>query len=99
MNSFISQLSKSLFWDTDINDLEPKKHISYIVERVLSRGTWNDFLVLKEFYDKTVIVNAVKNLRYLDKRVLHFCSTYFEIPLTDFRCYTNLPSNQTHWSY
>jgi len=62
MNTFIFKLSKSLFWDTDINNLETQKHISYIVERVLSRGTWNDFLTLKEYYDKNSLIDTVKNL-------------------------------------
>ncbi len=99
MNPLIANLSESLFWDTDRQNLEPKRHSAYIIERVLSRGTWQDFLLIREFYGKASIKRAVKKLRYLDSRVLHFCSIYFQIPLTNFRCYSIQQSNLTHWNY
>jgi len=97
--NLMDTLSKSLFWDIDKQSLNPKKHRNYIIERVLSRGTWEDFLLIKTFYGKFLLKKTVKQIRYLDDRVLHFCSIYFNIPLTDFRCYIIQLSNPTHWHY
>ena len=98
-NEFVASLSKTLFWDTDIANIDPVKHAPYIVERVLSRGTMDDFKLLKAFYGKTKISHITQKLRYMDDRVLHFCSAYFNIPLTEFRCYIEKQSSQTSWNY
>jgi hypothetical protein len=95
----ISQLSPVLFWDVDRAKLHPQKHAAYIVERVLSLGTMEDFQQIKEYYGKPKIKRIAKKLRYLDDRVLHFCSIYFNVPITHFRCYTLKQSSPSHWNY
>jgi len=92
-------LSKSLFWDVDPQTIDPKKHAAYIIERVVTLGTMEDFLIIKEYYGKEKIKQTVKNLRYLNERDLNFCSVYFNIPIIQFRCYTIKQLNQTHWNY
>ncbi len=92
-------LRKSLFWDTHFDDLDEKKHAIYIIERVLHRGTWEEFRYILNLYGRTKISNTVKNLRYMDKRVMCFCSVYFEIPLNEIRCYKLKQSNNLHWNY
>ncbi|MCU0392815.1 MAG: hypothetical protein MUE81_17030 [Thermoflexibacter sp.] len=96
---FISKLSPTLFWDVDISTLDAQKHAAYIVERVLSRGKMEDFKLTKTYYGKPKIKRIAKKLRYMDDRVLHFCSIYFNVPISDFRCYTTKQSNLTHWNY
>ena len=95
----VSKLSKTLFWDVDIATIDPEKHAPYIIERVLSRGTMNDFKLLIAYYGKKKIKETAKTLRYMDDRVLHFCSAYFNTPITQFRCYIQKQLNHTHWNY
>jgi hypothetical protein len=97
--AFVLGLSQTLFWDVDINTIDPEKHAPYIVERVLSRGTMEDFQSLKNYYGKTKIRDIAKSLRYLDDRVLYFCSAYFNTPITQFRCYTFKQSKHINWNY
>jgi len=78
-----TQLSNYLFWDVDVTDIVYEKNAPYVVERVLSKGTWEDFKTILEYYGKSRIKEIVVKLRYLDKRTLHFCSVYFDIPLTN----------------
>ncbi len=96
---FVKGLSKTLFWDVDIDTIDPEKHAPYIVERVLSRGTMEDFQLLKAYYGKKKIRDTAKSLRYLDDRVLHFCSAYFNTPITQFRCYMYKQSKHINWNY
>ncbi len=42
-------LSKSLFWDTDINKVDYEKHARKIIERVLMRGTLDDWFEIKRY--------------------------------------------------
>lgn len=92
-------LSPYLFWDIDIASLNSEKHAAYIIDRVLSLGTMEDFRRIISGYGVEKIKEVIINLRYLDDTVLHFCSLYFTIPLSDFRCYTNKQLTPAHWQY
>jgi len=99
MNSFISNLSPNLFWDTDISKIDSHKHASYIVERVLTMGKLNEFKFLISFYGKTELKNIITKIRDLDIRTMHFCSIYFKIPISHFKCYEQKLSKKAHWNY
>lgn len=92
------KLTKSLFWDTDPETIDNQKHASYVIERVISRGTLNDFKTIIDFYGIPKIKRIIIKIRYLDDRVMHFCSAYFDIPLTEFRCYNTRLLSPAHWS-
>lgn len=92
-------LSKALFWDVDPQTIDSQKHAAYIIERVITLGTMEDFIIIKKYYGKSKIKRIVKNLRYLNDKDLNFCSIYFNLPITEFRCYITKQLNQTLWSY
>ncbi len=98
-NDIILGLSKTLFWDVDIASIDYHKHAPYIIERVLNRGTMEDWNIIKTYYGKPKIKETAMNLRYMDNRLLHFCSAYFDVPIKDFRCYTQRQSSPSHWQY
>ena len=95
----LSGISQTLFWDVDISKIDPAKNASYIIERVLSRGSWDEFKKLIDHYGKEKVAQYATKLRYLDKIVLAFCVTYFKIPKEKFRCYILQQSQPTHWNY
>ena len=45
-----NSLSKSLFWDVNFEDIDSQTHSLFITERVLTRGTLDDFKVLKNYF-------------------------------------------------
>lgn len=91
--------SKNLFWDVDASDLDAKEHARFIIERVLTRGLMKDWWTLIHLYDWETIKTEIVQIRYLDKRTLNFCSTFFHIPKTEFRCYNQPQSIQELWQY
>jgi len=93
------ELSSYLFWDIHLTSLDLEQHASYIVDRVISLGTLDDFLKIKSFYGHQKISDILKELRYLDDKALHFSSVYFNIPLSEFRCFTQKQLTQSHWQY
>lgn len=95
----LKKLSKSLFWDVDRKTIDYKKHSVYIADRVLTMGTMEDFQILKVLYGKPKLKQLVCQIRYMDNRALHFCSAYFNIPVTKFRYYIIKQSNHAHWNY
>ena len=96
---FKNSLSKTLFWDVNIKDIDAEIHSLFIVERVLTRGTLDDFRALKDHYGVDKLKSIIVEIKNLDERTLSFCSVYFSIPKSEFRCYNFKQSNQTHWNY
>jgi len=92
-------LSKTLFWDIDFDTIDYEKHARLVIERVLTRGNWNDWQELKKYYGLTKISSEVVNIRYLDKITFNFCHTFFNIQKEKFRCYNTAPSIQQLWNY
>lgn len=94
-----TDFSSYLFWDVDKANIDFENRKSWVIERVLSHGMLSDWEKIKAFYGKSTIRQAVMQLRYLDKRTLHFCSAYFDVPVNEFRCYIYAQSNPGHWDY
>jgi hypothetical protein len=93
------ELTRSLFWDIEYDRLDFKTHASFIVERVLNRGSIEDFRAIVKYYGKEQLKEITLKIRYLDKKTLSFCSAFFSEPLENFRCYKQKQLNQTHWDY
>jgi hypothetical protein len=92
-------LSKTLFWDIDPFSLDARQNASFIIERVLSRGSWEEFKKILAHYGKEKVAAYATQLRYMDKIVLSFCVNYFDIPKEKFRCFSQRQLHPTHWDY
>lgn len=92
-------LSKYLFWDTIYNDIDWQKNARYVIERVLTRGTLEDWKQIKEYYGLDKIKEETIQSRTLDKITLNFYSVFFGISKEQFKCYTQIQSNQTPLNY
>jgi len=93
------KLSENLFWDVEISDLDYEKYSQHIINRVLLRGNINDWFEIKEFYGLNRIKTDILQMRYLDNRTLSFCSSYFDISKTEFKCYNTPQSIQQLWNF
>ena len=92
-------LSRSLSWDVDPETIDPKKHVLFIIERVLTRGSWDEFQKIIAYYGKDSVGSSATQIRHLDKKTLSFCASYFNISIEKFKCYTQQQLHQTHWDY
>ncbi len=92
-------LSKTLFWDVDLDDLDAERNALFVIERVLTRGTWDEFKGTLSFYGKTKVAKLASQIRYLDDIVLEFCVTYFKQPKNTFKCYIQKQLTPSHWNY
>jgi len=92
-------LRPNLFWDVDVQAIDLQKHKASVIERVVTRGRWEEFKEALQFYGKPTVKEVLLNARWLDKRTLAFCSAIFATPVTEFRCYKLAQSNPAHWDY
>lgn len=92
-------LRANLFWDVDVQTIDLQKHKASVIERIVTRGRWEEFKEMMQFYGKQTVKQVVLNARWLDKRTLAFCSAIFETPETEFRCYKLAQLTPGHWDY
>ncbi|MCX6351014.1 MAG: hypothetical protein NTX03_04030 [Bacteroidetes bacterium] len=92
-------LSKTLFWDVDPYSVDINKHAKYIIDRVISRGSWEEFKIILAHYGKEKVGEYATQFRYMDKINLAFCVTYFNMPKEKFRCFSQRHLHPTHWNY
>ena len=94
-------LSKTLFWDANVSNINFETDATYIIERVLERGNTNEWQAVKSYYGLEKIKDVAKNLRYLSKKTLHFCSVYFDEPVDNFRSWQNQMQMPEHlrWEF
>ena len=69
------ELRPSLFWDTDIKNIDLQTHKRQVIERVLERGRIPEVRDLFAFYGKNVIAVVMLSARSLDKLTLS-CSKF-----------------------
>ncbi len=91
------EFSTNLFWDVDPATLDMKRHIKYVVARVLEAGTFEDWLLLYRRLTLPAIIEIAQSIRSLDTKALAFLSSIGHVPRESFRCYTSKPSIPTHW--
>jgi hypothetical protein len=83
------QFSPQCFWDMDYNKLDFETDKNFIIARVVSRGGSNDELELFKFYGCDTIRQEIMKIRYLNKKILNYLSSLFDIPKESFSCFAN----------
>ncbi len=89
----------SLFWDVEISEIDWEENAKFVINRILMRGGLKDWDELKTMYGLERIKEASLSARYLDKYTLSFCSTYFDIPKEQFRCFDTRQPVEKRWDY
>lgn len=89
MSDFVKQLSSSLFWDVDISEIDDEKNKRFIIQRVLERGTHNDWILINKKHTLQGIVQEAMQMRYLEPKALSYIAIMGNVPKEEFRCYKN----------
>jgi hypothetical protein len=93
------QLRPSLFWDVNVEAIDLQKHRKSIIERITMRGHLDEFRAILQYYGRETVKHDLLEARFLDKVTLAFCSTIFDVPVTEFRCYKLAQLNPEHWTF
>jgi len=99
MSELIEKLNKTYFWDVNLNNLDENKSKRLIVERTLNFGTLNEIKLVINYYGLQEIKKIACNLAYIDPKTLNFLSILFDIPKTEFKCYTRKQLKDQSWNY
>ena len=94
-----TNLSDHLFWDINIDSFDPKKHLRWLLSRVVSYGYLKDWQLLKSSCAIEDIKREAVLIKSMNKKDLNFLSKALNIPINNFKCYTQIQSTSTHWNY
>ena len=73
----MSKLSPDLFWDVSLDSVDPVKNQRWLVERVLVRGRWEDWLLLKDNLPRKGLKELLPRLK-VPAREAHFFQIQLE---------------------
>jgi hypothetical protein len=74
------------FWDTNTSNLSPTRDSTYIVERLLELGDFDELEWVNKNYSKEEISKIVKNSRRISPKTGNFFSLYYGIPKESLTC-------------
>ncbi len=60
VNSRLPSEVAVLFWDVDPDEIDLDRHRDYVMERVMSRGTWDAMTWLRHIYPTQVLADFVR---------------------------------------
>ncbi len=96
---FLHNLNDTYFWDIDIDTLNETKSKRLIIERVANLGNLNEIKLLLDHYGKKEVIRTLCKLNYLDSKTLNFFSLAFNVPKSNFKCFTRKQSKVQHWNF
>jgi hypothetical protein len=86
-HGFISSLSAHLFWDVNQSTVDPEAHASFLICRVMERGTSVDVRLAWKHYGETRVKEALIKAPALSSKTIYFFANQFRIPCEAFRAY------------
>ncbi len=73
------QLSKQAFWDTDVTQLDEKKHAAFIITRVFQYGMLDDIRAVLKRFSGREITEAFRQTRGVDKKAKALAAILLEV--------------------
>ncbi|MCX7792970.1 MAG: hypothetical protein N2257_00975 [Thermodesulfovibrionales bacterium] len=72
------RFKKTLFWDVDIERLNPEIDWYFIIERIAEYGDIEDFEWMRKNFLPEKISYVIKTSRALSKRTINFLKLFYE---------------------
>ena len=95
---YITDFSQHLFWDVSPADFNADRCPAQVIQRVLERGEWSDWCLVRDYYGLTQIAEVCKKLRTLSPEALSYICCMTDTKKEDYRCYHYAQSNPTLWN-
>jgi len=80
-------LSKQAFWDVDMDKIDYEKNALDLIERVMYRGSFEDFRALVKFYGDEKVCKEIIHTKRFGAKEVNFCCLIFKIKPTYFKYY------------
>lgn len=87
---FVERLThaRHLFWDVDPLTLDPDKHSTFIIERILRFGLPEDVRAMLEQYSEATVRAVIVRSRHIDRKTAAFWAVHLNIPREEIACFS-----------
>jgi len=91
-------LTKRLFWEFVYETIDWQKAYCTVIERVLDRGSDEEWEEMLRFYGKDKVLQVLKfeSTYLMDHRIEKACA-YFNLRPEELRCYMRKQLRRGHW--
>ncbi|MEO8405757.1 MAG: hypothetical protein ABI480_14210 [Chitinophagaceae bacterium] len=97
-NGLKTNLDRGLFWDWRYDEIDWQKTYRSVIERVLERGTKEEWEEIIRYYGKPKIIAALKEeIKFLPDYTIDAVSSYFNIRKEDMACYVRTQLRKGQW--
>ena len=93
------RLSRTAFWDIDLNKLDADLYPDYTIIRVLERGTEKDIQEIIRYFGKDRIIETLSNAKQLLPRAIALGKKLFGLTASQFECSKHLQQTTTYSRY
>jgi len=76
----IPRYLRPLFWDTNVENLDPTEFPTYTIGRVLEFGDRDGIAWLKNIFTEAQIVSVIRTERRLSRRSATFWALIYDVP-------------------
>ena len=91
-------LPRRLFWEFRYDDIEWRKEYLTVIERVLERGTPEEWAEMTRFYGEARVIDILKReLKFLNDYAIDEVCAFFPVRKEELLCYTRKQSRPGHW--
>lgn len=92
LNNGIPKLSKSAFWDIDLEKLDLDRFSDFVIIRVFERGTVQDIEEVVTYFGKSKVVDSLLSASVLLPRAVAVAQKLFDLSDNQFSC--SIPQQQ-----
>jgi hypothetical protein len=85
-NLSIPESVRRLFWDTAKEEVDPVRHRSYVIRRIVDFGNLDDVKWMRNTYSAGEIGEVIRKSRGLSRRSVLFWSACLRIPPEEIQC-------------
>lgn len=86
-----------LLWDVDLSSFDLDRHAAFLVERVLTKGTWEEWKLVRAHYGDDRMRQIVVSISRLGPKERTFCQAVFGLTAQSFKCFTGKRSQPAPW--
>jgi hypothetical protein len=75
----MAKIDKKLFWDVKFKDLDYKKHVDFIIKRILELGDVQDYQFIQNKYGRKKIKEVAQKTKFIHKKNANFWKLVFSL--------------------
>lgn len=96
-----NEILRPIFWDLDVEGLEPRRHSYQIIDRILEYGDTPQVHWMFGAYSKEEIIEVLKHSRQLSPKSANFWANYYSLAKNEVQCLNKsfLATHRSIWPY